>query len=575
MQGYLFYLLLILLPGLTLTHFLRVSKNTVSEYIALAASLGISFQIVFLSLIQTLFNGIEKTHLYSTIILSAVILIVSLRSNNQEITIRYDRYDVSILLIYIGHLAFLSLHFLKFPVFPNSSSVDYILHLKYSLQLINGEKTIINLGYYPGVELLLGAGILLINGEHLVTMRHVMSILSGFIPILIYNTALNLFGEKRKALICVLIYSFSSSFWYDSLYISGLYANILTNIISISSLYFIYKSTTKKHVKNYLILMLNGIALILSHSTSIIFIIMTWIFIIMIKLRKEDLLNAYLRSVAYFSLPVLGIFFHPEILSRLTNVLSGQYISIEVGDPVFNLIKSVSPFIAYMSGYMGIVLVSLTLAGCALILIRLNISPVLWSSFFAIWFMFIWMLSLQGKQVWRFALLSKVPSKFLIGYFSEEVIVSLKEIVDRAQEFSNRTRKINIHGLSILLVSIVLISGGLLNYTSSNLSYRDNVQRQKSIYESIIWISENTGNESKILVLSEWEYIYLPHISQRKSYYIPITSEYNITKIKQAIAEGTIDYLIISNTLKEPFKDGGHYEETWSNDLVTIYHVPS
>lgn len=574
LYGYIVYLLMILLPGLTLTLILRMNKNALSEYIALAASLGISFNIVLLSLLQVIINEINIIYIYSIIILSTVILITIIRSRNKVITIKYSKYDVFLLLIYIGYLAFLGLHFLKFPIFPNSSSGDYIIHLKHSLSLVKGEKTIVNLGYYPGVELLLGAGILLNNGENLVAMRHVMSILSGFAPILIYNTSLGLLKEKRKALICAAIYSFSSAFWYDSLYISGLYANMLTNLISIGSLYFIYRSTTEKKLKYYLILFLNGISLILSHSTSIVFIIMTWIFLAIIKTRGENLFKEYLYSVSCFSLPLLGIFFHPEILSRLKNILSGQYVSIELGDPIVNMIKPVSPFIAYMSGYMGIVLVSLTLTGCIFILIRTSKRTVFWSSFFGLWFIFIWILSLQGKQVWRFALLSKLPSVFLIGYLSEEVIASIEKIVNETQGVTNKVQKVNRYGLSLILVSIILISGGMLNYTSSHLSHSENEQRQKSIYESIVWVSENTDNGSKILVISEWEYIYLSHISHRESTFISLASDYNITKTK-AVAEEHFDIIILSNALKKTIENEGKYTERWENDMVAIYQVPS
>jgi hypothetical protein len=438
------------------------------------------------------------------------------------------------------------------------------------LKFINGEKTIIDLGYYPGVELLLGSGILLINGENLIVMRHLMSLLIAFMPLLIYNTAHHFFNDRRKGVICALLFAFSAIFWYDSLYISGLYANLLTNLITIGSLFFIYESVNKKNSGYYLAILLSGMSLVLSHSTSIIFMITAWVFIIIVRIRKEELFSRYSKSIAVLSVPLLGIFFYPKILSRLSNILSGEFVAIEVGDPIFTLLKPLSPFIAYLSGYMGIVVVSIILTGCFYLLLDFK-NQYFWSSFFPLWYLFIWVLSLQGRQVWRFALLAKTPSIFLMGYLIEDVINALEGIT-KGYLRSSKTRLFNISGLSAFFIVIILISGGFLNYTLSNLSYRENDQRQREIFESFKWISNNTDNNSKILVLSEWEYIYLPQFTFRESYYVSIASNYNITEIMKW-GKTFSDYIVVSNSLQELFKVNGVFEETWNNNMVTIFLV--
>ncbi|MBD3206226.1 hypothetical protein GF319_07775 [Candidatus Bathyarchaeota archaeon] len=410
----------------------------------------------------------------------------------------------------------------------------------------------------------------MITGETLVVMRHLMSLLTAFMPLMIYNTANNFFDDRRKAIICALLYAFSAIFWYDSLYISGLYANLLTNLIAVSSLSIIYESVNEKNPGYYLAILLSGTSLVLSHSTSIIFIVTAWIFMILIKVRKQGFLNKYSRSVTFLSVPLIGVFFYPKILSRLSNILSGQFVAIELGDPVFNLIRPLSPFIAYMSGYMGIVVVSIILTGFFYLIVDYK-NKDFWSSFFSIWFLFIWILSLQGRQVWRFALLAKTPSIFLIGYLIGDVINSL-EGIGRGYLRSLKTQTFNANGVSALLVVVVLISGGLLNYTFSSLSYRENAQRQKEIFQSFNWVSENTENNSKIMVLSEWEYIYLPQFTSREYYHVSITSNFNMTEIKEWSVTFS-DYIILSSSLRESFKESGVFEETWSNGIVTIFLV--
>jgi hypothetical protein len=477
--------------------------------------------------------------------------------------------DKFLLLIYLGHLAFLALHFLKFPIFPNSSSGDFILHLKYSLQLINGEKNIINLGYYPGVEILIGSGLLLIGGEELIVMRKVICLIAGFMPLIIFNTGTRVFNNRRKAIICSLVYSFSSAFWYDSLYISGLYANILTNLIAISLVYLIINSTYKKSLKFYFLVFLSSISLILSHSTSVIFLVLSFIFIIIVRLRNRVVLSDYTRTVLFQSLPLVGVLFYPKILSRLKNILSGQYIQIEVRSSIFELFKPISPFFAYTSAYFGLILVMLSITGLAIILVRLKEGREFWGSFFCLWFLLTWILSLQGKQIWRFALLAKIPSIFLVGYLIEEVLISLKKIV-LGQTEDYKSINLNYIGLSTLMLLIILISGGSLNYVSSNLSYNYTSQRQNSIFNSMMWISENTSNESVILAISEWEYIYLPQISQRGSNYLSVTRDYNVTQIEEYL-KSNFDYLILSNSVIGLYDKEINFEEVWSNEIVTIF----
>jgi hypothetical protein len=265
----------------------------------------------------------------------------------------------------------------------------------------------------------------------------------------------------------------------------------------------------------------------------------------------------------------VGILFYPKILSRLRNILSGQYIQIEVRSPIFELFKPISPFVAYTSAYFGIVLVMLSITGLAIILVRLKEEREFWGSFFCLWYLLTWILSLQGKQVWRFALLAKIPSIFLVGYLIEEVLISLRQIVlGQTDEYKNIN--LNYIGLSTLMLLIILISGGSLNYVSSHLSYNYTSQRQYSIFNSMMWISENTSNESVILAISEWEYIYLPQISQRGSNYLPVNRVYNVTQIEEYV-KSNFDYLILSNSFIGLYENELSFEEVWGNEIVTIF----
>jgi len=571
--GFILYFLLLFLPGFTLTQVLGVKTSSSLEKFTISASLGISLNIILLSLMQLVFRGLNRVHIYSIILISIVTLVILQFYSREKLELVFDLNDKMALFLYLGHLGFLSLHFLKFPIFPNSSSGDFIIHLKYSQQLIWGEKSIVNLGYYPGVEVLIGAGLLLVQGEKLVVMRQVMSLLVGFLTLIIYNTGFEVFNSKRKALLASLLYSFSPAFWYDSLYISGLYANILTNIIALSSIYFIVKSTEDKIPIYYFLVFLSGASLILSHSTSIIFLILIWSFVAIIRIKNKRIIKQYIRSIAVFSLPVLGVFFYPDFLSRLKNILSGQYVKIEARNPIFEFFEPISPFFAYISGYMGVVLTILAVTGMGILLLRLHEKGKFWSILFPSWFLLNWVLSIQGRQVWRFALLAKIPSIFLIGYLLDEVIISLKEIIG-ANNYSSKIKGLNFLGLSTVLISTILISGGLLNYTLSNLAFEENFQRQNSIYNSMQWISKNTENDSKILVISEWEYIYLPQISQRETYYISINSNYNVSQITEN-ARGNLNYLISSKDLIHSFRNPIYFEEEWSNSIITIFSVLS
>jgi len=570
--GYAIYWLLIITPGVVGITFFKINTSSAIEKFAISSGVGISIFVVASAIFHLVAKRIESHQLYIGVLVSALLLL-GIIGGKKKFNIHLEKYDFVAFLLYVGHLAFLCLHFVGFPIFPNTSSADFAVHLERSLALIKGTTSIMDLRYPPAIELLLGSGIALAKGEPLVSMRYFMTLTATFNLPAIYLVSVDFFGSKRTALLCCLLYGFSSSFWYDSLYISGLYANILASLLFLVAMHFLYVNTQNPSRSSYLFSSVVGGALFLSHSTAAVYMVVAWAFTIVVAATYRHLLENYLKSIFFLSSPAFAFIFYPSLLSRIASVLWSPYVSIGFNDPLFTFLEPVSPFLAYMYCYAGIAVVILGLTSFLIFILNFFKRRNRWEIFFPFWFGMIWLLSLQGMNVWRFSILSLTPSIFLVGYVAEAIIQGIESITHRLKGISVSLMKINAYGVSTLFVLGILISAGFLTYTSSMTTSRLTVERQTAIYESMLWIRDNTPVDAKFLAFSEWEYTLLDLVAERESYVLSPYSEVNVESVLRIARQTGATYLIVSNYLGSPFKDNPAVSERWRNRMVTIYKL--
>ena len=242
--GYLPYLAFIFFPGIFIGEFLGLFQNreTLTERVALAFGLGLAADTLVLSVVTSGASvlghsllGMDSDVVYAILgvglALSTVVVAIKKKFT---FYVRPQKIDLAILLIMVGLGAMLAAFFAKYPIFPEYESADFGNHLNFSTGLISGAFSSVPGGIlYYGVEYQLAASILLVGGPALVTIRDTMALLVFLSPLLIYLASVRLFSNRVSALLVTIVYAFSGTLWFDSVFNAGLYANFFGLLASL------------------------------------------------------------------------------------------------------------------------------------------------------------------------------------------------------------------------------------------------------------------------------------------------------------------------------------------------------
>lgn len=139
-----------------------------------------------------------------------------------------------------------------------------------------------------------------------------------------------------------------------------------------------------------------------------------------------------------------------------------------------------------------------------------------------------------------------------------------------------------IEFLVLLIVFLILVSP-IMRFTVNSLADADyNVNRQRGIYDAMIWLRENTPNDSVIISVSRWEFKYVKFLIGKRflgDYYIGPDELY---RELESLSRYKNIYVVVWNLVKNenntfPLVDlylsDKRFKFMFSNDIVTIFRV--
>jgi hypothetical protein len=563
--GYVPYLLMVFLPGLGLGELLGIWRDGSSfvERVAMAFGLGLAVDTLVLFLWTsgpTLFGlrqfGMDLDSVYLIIGLGAVFLFAGLTIRREfRFYVELQRIDLAVFLVIVGLGAMMAAFFAKYPIFPEYQSADFATHVSFSTGLIAGAPFSQSVVLYYGVEYQLAASILMVGGQALVTIRDTMALLVVLSPLLIYLASVRLFSNKVSALLATVIYAFSGTLWFGSVFNSGLYANFFGLLASLFLITAFVEVATNLRSKAYWLFFLAALfmAYMSHYSTLTVLPAILMAALLQYTFHRNDVAEGrkYIIPAIITLIPVAMLAaVYPSLVQRVLSLATEGGGSVIGGTTLSTLLTSV-PVLQYMAVevYDDVAFVVLLLLAAVYVYRSggarkgLLFLPVFW--FFAVV-----LTSPENLNAWRFAFAAILPLTLMAGQgisylFPREVLIATTK--KRSGRMSGRANITKAAFVAILFVCLLVVgSWGTTMLSDSFTLPQTNAQAQNDVYQAILWIGNNTPPGSSYLSVSDWRFTYTSLMIGRNSIYQFESTPANAISAAKVDGAG---YIIVTNVV--------------------------
>jgi hypothetical protein len=635
--GYALYLFAIFLPGLGIGELLglwnRKEGLGLSARVALAFGLGLSIDTCVI-LVRTsgitLFGatllGVDITTIYFLFWIGAITLIFSLiwRRGRFLFPVKPVFVDYALLAIIAAQAIMIFLYFQRYPIFPAFDSGDFHDHIFETRDMITGTisyqrgltggPTGLEQYYYPphgilyeAVHYQLAIAFLLVNGIDLVTSQVTMSILTILGSLIFYLFGERLFKSSKVGLLSSLIYAITGMVWFNVVFDSGLDSNfygILSVLFFIVCL-LIYFDGPPKNLSSWIVLILAFGNLAMSHY-SVLTVIPAVVIYVLFRIfpSKKKMVTNALRYGLPILIVVLGtallLLFLPSIRTiLLTGFFQGQndYVS---GSTFLSNALSGAPFLSNLALFVfDVPFVTLMILTIISLYFSLRRREFVAFSIPLVWFLSLAIGNASPAEAWRFSIMAIVPLNIVAGYgiyclldrFGWSSRVKVRQ--GRRQQSSLKTTKSQMPSSSssfsrpsfwkialILLITILPLlygSWGDQMVVNSLTNTSAASAQQTYVYNAIMWLGNNTPNDSSYLAVSDWRFTYTDVLIGRETVYENLTTPSGA--ISYAISDGD-QYLIVSQWIigynppspgEDPWTNFPHYS---TQNLTLVYTNP-
>lgn len=583
MLGMLIFLGLMLLPGLLLVKLSGLHRGkSLSEILGIGFGLSIGVTILILLATTTVSGSVKSIHLWGVLIGSALgIAMLSIKSilHPRNSLIQASMKDLLIIAIAAAHFSTLSSQFFEYPIFPRLLSGDFSAHLTGALAFMNGTELPTQTNYPPGVRLIIASGLIFLGGEPFISMQQTMVIIASLTPTLVYATANKLFRNQMLGVAAAAVYAFTGSIWYFGLFMSGLYANFLGDLLSFMLLYLVVEFTYQKRSSLYFILPFAALASYVTHYTVALLVFSLSIFTVFIWRVEKPKLKSYSMALFLTLVPVIpviaarfdlfrnfltfptasaGVFaYEPALYKEILNSFSPflLYLSIQINSiwtPAFILIAGIGAVVVQLYKYLG--RNSDHSRGNLEVTSLHDDKGYLWI-FALVWFFSVWFFSPTRPMAWRFAYYSLLPLTFLLAFLAYHVVINSSSMLGwltakiyaatRLREVSQSRKRKDLEKLNLrfqsgrirrvspiiflVIVGFVYIDPMLYPFHESSPFYfliddvflesttQDHHNEQLAIYQAIQWIKENTPKNAKFLAVTDDRFTFMDVIADRRS----------------------------------------------------------
>ena len=506
------------------------------------------------------------------VLAGALLTIQILKRKGMPIEIfKVSQEDVAASIVFVLHLGLVYSYFFRYPVFDKIFLPDTLFHTSATLQIANsGGRALLRIFEYPlALHFMLSLVLRCLQGEPIVIVRSTLAAIESLTVIMVYITASRVLQSRLYGFFSTLTYAVIVPVGLIHLIDVGTYSNMLANLYTLCAIYFFATAMKNADLRSQITLVIVGIALAFSHFSSFIFISFIWVFLPVVCIFFRKLWKAYVVSSLSLSLGLFSLLLCvPNLIYRISFVLSGPSTVLLPRDPIFGLLYSRVPFLGLTYAFAGLPSFSVLLA--SLVLLFKKSGQSVWYAFIPSWFTYTFVLSLQGENIWRFALYAMFIGVFIVGYFISTPMIS---IYRWASELSSHpvVNKMNSRGIVAVMILTLITMGPTFQFIN-DVMRGSTSQRQLAIYDSMKWADKNTPRDSSFLSIGLLEYTYMPVVANRT-----FQGDYEVSpeEIYSLSVQNHVDYVAVSTRDErlEAFKSNELFKLKFENEYVLIFHI--
>lgn len=521
--GYILYLAGIFVPGIGLGELLLAweKRDGLATKVAMAFGLGLAFDTLVL-LVRTsglkigefVLLGIDPTTIYLIIASGLLALVIGLlRKRRFDFPVRPSRVDLVLFALMMVQGVIMLLWFEKYPIFPGFQSPDYGTHVQIAQGLVAGTTASLPGGIlYYGVHYQLASALVLVGGEGLVTAQRVMAMLVLFSPFLLFTAAKKVFSSVKAGVLTTAIYSLTGTFWFNSVFTSGLYPNFF-GLLAVFFFLVAYLMLAEKIRSKgaWVVFGLAVVTLYFSHYSSItIFPILLFLPLVKLAGKKTDARSYLVPSIVALAPAVVGFAFFPGAASTLLEGLFSA-TGIVFGGTALSGALSAIPVLSDMALEVSddvAFVVLLVLA--AICIYKTRASPKALYLTPLVWFAALIVASFASSVPERFSLEALVPLTMMAGSGFSSILpqadTSRRKTRRRGSGLGRRVKFLIV--IIVFLTPIVVNSWGQWAVTYATTETGDSAHAQQEVYNAMYWLRDNTPINSTYLSVSDWRFTY-------------------------------------------------------------------
>jgi hypothetical protein len=573
------------IPELLLPGFVWILISGLSKRLGALEKISLSFilSVSFTALLTAALSFLTSSYLlYSSIISLAapafVLLIFLLKGDCRypSLRLRMDWESVTLLVAICTYVVVLVSLFWSAPYYPSADSFDPVTHARVVNAILNGggrNEVLHGEVGRAGIHFVAATLSGLFSIDALQSLRILLSLIILNSLVLVYSSARVLFGEKRIAGVTVLVAAFV--FPVDAVHFIrvGTFANVAGDALILTMFLLFFSYVKRPCLPLGITLAFLGVAGTFMHSGFLLFLAVLWASTPLVYLKFRRTFRNYLQGVAYSTagLLFLGVML-TSVFARNLNTIYSSYVVI--AHP--SLLNTDSYFITLVEfAYNFSILlgpVSMAAVFLAMVLVvkrqRHSAKPV----FAAFWFIFLVVVSLLTFQDWRFILFSFLPATFLVG----GMIGWAPGLIAQSRDMSDRIKKkvlpiIVPLALCALVLSGTFLTSGFFGIVSRAYDPSERA-RQQAVFDSMVWLKQNSCSSGVASVGLEMDYRYLPALTGIQ-YVGDFDKPANELQQRSQIMGFHCLAVALANQNFQTFQVDNAFHEEYRNDVVALFTI--
>ncbi len=469
--------------------------------------------------------------------------------------------------LFCFHIALWTIYFINYPYFPNTDPIDVVWHSDITASVIR--RAIVNpvaeAGFPAGSHILFAFTSAYFGISVLASVRIVTAVVEALSVLVAYCLFQRILPAGRAAAYSTVAFSLlipSGLVYYARL---GAYPNIVGDFFVLASLLVARIVSERLTLPSIFVAALIQSTALISHISVPIVAALVIGFSAVVFRQFRAQFHAYLVSnIGFFFLPTAALLATPSAMARQLAYVSKYYLELNnilglvLQQWLHNYLLFVGPF-------------NFLLLLAALGLVVVTARKLIWPLFLSVWFGLLFLMVFVSTNDWRLILLSLIPGAGLLGILLERLHETLQGVAMRSIDHA-RTRR-TLVALVMLFLIALSIAGGPTIFAVNEASANGQTLKQRGIYESMLWLRDNSPNDSAVISVSlQKEYRYLPIITN-----LSFRGDYRVASEDIVKLRGTLvfNYVAVSADFYglETFYRSSAFKAQYWNAAVVVFRI--